>query len=850
MHRLCDEVLQLIFYELPDPTAFTLTSKRFFSFSQDPYVRARYFLARYGKSQALYHALSRGKIVTERVLDVLLSSGAHISRYLVQIAIHHYFYTQSHFIKMPWVRNVPLRVFLHLLSLAERRYGEIPRGKSEDDGYIFTAFLKESRFPSHMRTVGWETIKEMLEKYHFMPFCNKDPIMAQFPLVLAIEPRLLPYAVANGFRMDIKYRDFVFRKMFESNPESRSEDIARNVRELCNLDSTMFVSRTVAAEVCMESKANAHAYGALKLLHQSGDLQFDLRILVEDLLKTFLRTRTICFPGKTEILRHLYTDFPSPDPSVRLVILVTIFIDPALYDANTAAIHAKLESLHLTPITRLDIINILSNPFVDRYQSLLDYARREVSVRKDGNKGLDAGEIRDLVLEVVCKCLEVACKGKLVKNLYDGFPSIQEDVIRYVLEKYQVHLGDFPSWEMPDRRIRHELPLCQDFIFCGLREVYDYGEHTEDRWPGQAGPVLETSTGGISQPSNSQQSAMTGVIGARADEGVAGETSTNLELGAITQESLSSMISQDENLPRSRRRLFDPFGVFADGTGSLHYPTDCEEVGRWVMAQFGPRSSVTAVFMTHAILNNNITMLHHYLACPDAMQRNLARHVPVTLKHFQLLARTGRAPNICLIREIDQGAEFYMDENDYISKNDPARNFCKTKVKSEVSQSNPTSACRTRLVDSLSSSPRAKKRPRRSAATVRSYIIPDSDDDIVMDDHSVARQEIRRPIYESPLRRWLKHLGDLCKEEQRKHKEHKRRIESNAPSGVKVRVAKTEFLKSLSVHLRNWRKLEEEKRLKMLGVDCLVDEYSDDDDEYVHHQSCRLKRRKTFRTST
>lgn len=26
--------------------------------------------------------------------------------------------------------------------------------------------------------------------------------MAQFPLILATEPRLLPYAVANGFTMD------------------------------------------------------------------------------------------------------------------------------------------------------------------------------------------------------------------------------------------------------------------------------------------------------------------------------------------------------------------------------------------------------------------------------------------------------------------------------------------------------------------------------------------------------------------------------------------------------------------------------------------------------------------------
>jgi len=85
--------------------------------------------------------------------------------------------------------------------------------------------------------------------------------MSQFPLALAIEPRLLPCAISNGFSMDYKvlsfsshlnglctfgfqYRDFVFRKMFERptlSSEIRAEDIADNVRELCKLDPA-FVS--------------------------------------------------------------------------------------------------------------------------------------------------------------------------------------------------------------------------------------------------------------------------------------------------------------------------------------------------------------------------------------------------------------------------------------------------------------------------------------------------------------------------------------------------------------------------------------------------------------------------------
>lgn len=39
----------------------------------------------------------------------------------------------------------------------------------------------------------------------------------------------------------------------------------------------MFVSRTVAAEVCMEAKSNDIGYSALKQLDKSKDLLFDLR---------------------------------------------------------------------------------------------------------------------------------------------------------------------------------------------------------------------------------------------------------------------------------------------------------------------------------------------------------------------------------------------------------------------------------------------------------------------------------------------------------------------------------------------------------------------------------------------
>lgn len=65
-----DEILQIILNELDDPSAFSLISKRYYTFTQDPYVRALYFLSRYGPIQAMYWALGRGRLMNEKVIDV------------------------------------------------------------------------------------------------------------------------------------------------------------------------------------------------------------------------------------------------------------------------------------------------------------------------------------------------------------------------------------------------------------------------------------------------------------------------------------------------------------------------------------------------------------------------------------------------------------------------------------------------------------------------------------------------------------------------------------------------------------------------------------------------------------
>ncbi|KAG1785964.1 uncharacterized protein HD556DRAFT_1434905 [Suillus plorans] len=819
MQRLCDEVIELIFYELDDPTALTLTSKHFHNVSQDPYVRAHYFLNRYGRMDAMFWALGRGKIMSDKVIDILISSGAYVSRYLVQVAIHHYFRSANHFIKTAWVRNMSIPVFAHFMKVACGLFDEVPLGKNEDDGYFFAVFLKESRLPPDMKSTKWETVRDIFGKYKFIPFSMKDPLMVQLPIALAIEPRLLPYAEANGFHMDTKYRDFVFRKMFEKmalNNGERSDDILRNVRELRRLDARMFLSRTVAAEICMESKSNESAYRALKILDRTKELLFDLSAVVAELIKLFVNTRSITSAYTINVLRHLYADFPSTDPTVRIVMLLTACLsDNVLVQPNpSGTLKSKLEPLGLLPLTRKDIVDILTNPFVEKHSALVDFAKDEMN--------LSSSDIKDILQEVAVKCLKIGSKGKTLKKLVDCHPYLHAVLQENAVQCYAINLDDLPSYDDEEACATYEAPLCRDFNTSSKatrNSSVAAGLHSAE--PNASGDAIATD----GREMDEDESGNEGPVQAES-----GNTS---ELGIIGQDTLSSMIRQDEMAPtRSRRRSFY-FSYFgSDTTGKLGYPTDFIPVGRWVKERYPVRSAMAATFLTHAVINNNTT-------------------------HFRLLARLGKAPNWCLYHEIENGAEFYFSEEDYLSKQPPAtepKRCSKVKVKSKETSPTIPRLSTQAGPSKVQVSPRAtKRRPRRSAAAVMSYVIPDSDDEAIVEDDDenavvvLMTMQAKKRKVESNLQRWVKHLSVLLAEEQKKYKEKRKRLEKSAPSEGRRRVAKSEFHKSLMVNLRSLRKLDLDKRKQLYGPDAAEDDYfteDDGDDEYRERTTRANKRRR------
>lgn len=129
---------------------------------------------------------------------------------------------------------------------------------------------------------------------------------------------------------------------------------------------------------------------------------------------------------------------------------------------------------------------------------------------------------------------------------------------------------------------------------------------------------------------------------------------------------------------------------------------------------------------------------------------------------------TACAQSFYLYHEIESGAEFFLDENDYTVKNDMVKNLeAKHKVKVEGSPNPLPSFSSSSPVPALN---REKKRPRRSAAvTVQSYAVPDSDDeDIVDEDSSFRIDDQEKKSKETNLQLWIKHLSNILKTETRK----------------------------------------------------------------------------------
>jgi len=255
-------------------------------------------------------------------------------------------------------------------------------------------------------------------------------------------------------------------------------------------------------------------------------------------------------------------------------------------------------------------------------------------------------------------------------------------------------------------------------------------------------------------------------------------------------------------------------------------------------------------------------------------QENLQpdKRIPVTFKHFKLLARLGRSINPNLFDDIEAGAEFYFSEEDYLSPEElhgSPRKMRKRKhtririrmvseysVKKEETPGPsviPTaSSSSSAAFEATPSSPgpsNPRKRPRRNAASsAKNYVVPDSDDDEIADENDEMVQcvhaHVKQRKEESNLQKWIKHLSVLLKEEQKKYKEKKKTVQAAAEPGTKIRMTRNDFQRSLAYYLQRLRKTDRDKRLQLYGPDVPDEDYSSGEDDEYHERTTRSKRRK------
>lgn len=105
-------------------------------------------------------------------------------------------------------------------------------------------------------------------------------------------------------------------------------------------------------------------------------------------------------------------------------MLLTVFLFDGMVQPSSplAMAKGKLQSLNLLPVTRQDLLTIMTNPFIEKPLIILEYAREEMD--------MDPKAIKELVHEVVVLCLGIGSKVSIhlffsmsaIFRLYRGKP--------------------------------------------------------------------------------------------------------------------------------------------------------------------------------------------------------------------------------------------------------------------------------------------------------------------------------------------------------------------------------------------------------------------------------------------
>lgn len=165
-----------------------------------------------------------------------------------------------------------------------------------------------------------------------------------------------------------------------------------------------------------------------------------------------------------------------------------------------------------------------------------------------------------------------------MKSLIDGYPHIEAFVSRLIVEKYRIDVNDIPRYE--DRADDHTYvaKLSRDILAYGIDEVHTADslipelEVKSELFEGFASPKeASTATPIEASQLNQDEVKLLLVRSQPVLNGFPIRVADEYQ-GDITQESLTTMIRNDEITPiRSRRRIHYTYNT-TEASGKYRYP--------------------------------------------------------------------------------------------------------------------------------------------------------------------------------------------------------------------------------------------------------------------------------------
>ncbi|KAK0530501.1 hypothetical protein OC834_003284 [Tilletia horrida] len=672
------------------------TSRRIYEITKNASFRVTYFTRCFDRTEVLYAALQRPKMVTPEMLQKLLDNGAHFSRYLAQMVIKS-FNAERHnrhsLLCRMFPSNMPFTVFSLIVAEAAKRYGNemaLSRGSS-DDAEQLTALL--SHFRRSKSDADWKPIQRLFEDFHFMFYTRSDSNRMDFVHQIALEPRLAPLATQNGLIVSEADCTTIISNVFSD----LTKDAQGKARSLTTFIESglpgLHVSKEMAIKAILHQTGDAtnrlvmddahsrsSSYRAIKILSDAGKLAFNLsRAIAETLIKK--RFSRSCLP-KLPYLNFILEDFPEVVPLLPRKTALIKFLTHTDYstEAGRQKLHDSL-SIVRPHLTQRLLVDLMAHEFMATAVPL-QYARDFLSdIEVDTEVA---------AFEALRKCMWHPCKGASVLALYEfvedkeSFKQVMLDELR----RWRFDLNDIQP-DNPDatndleyHKTRTVSLLAWDYVHVQMwgdqqmvdsyLDTYDLrkvGKFTD--FPGELADDSTAATLSVKGSTSQKQdgkgaesgadAAMHGAEGsngvARNDDDAGASAETSQPQASATVASIEAEL-KEEPLPDKNPHLAANlwaednllYGTLAhmsyNRTLSFSQPYSplAVPLADTVLDLFGPHSEAADIMYSHALLNGNESVLELYHS----------RFFYPSLMHLRLLMHVGRRFTPAFTTRIEQ----------------------------------------------------------------------------------------------------------------------------------------------------------------------------------------------------